>query len=125
MGSGKKKLDTELEIHFPQYFGTDVDYIDKLREFELLKLKKYLGEEVDKRLVAINEYFLKLSAPKVFNPFDTQCILIENDRQFEDICNSIFDDLKTDIKTKSVFEFYSTISYLEKKAEKLKELTKK
>jgi hypothetical protein len=101
-----------------------VDYIDKLREFELLKLQQYLGEEVNLRLMAINEYFLKLNAPKVFNPFNESCILIENDRQFEDICNSIFDDLKTDIKAKSVFEFYSTISYLEKKAEKLKEAIK-
>jgi hypothetical protein len=124
LGKCKKKLDTELEIHFPQYFGADVDYIDKLREFELLKLQQYLGEEVNLRLMAINEYFLKLNAPKVFNPFNESCILIENDRQFEDICNSIFDDLKTDIKAKSVYEFYSTISYLEKKAEKLKEAIK-
>lgn len=124
MASSKKKLDSELEIYFPAFFGTDVEYIDKLREFELLKLQKYLGEAVDDKLLKVYEYFLKINAPKIFNPFDADCILIENDRQFEDICNTIFDDLKQDIKEKSVYEFYSTISYLEKKAAKIKEITK-
>lgn len=117
MGRCKKKLDAELEINFPAWFGQDINHIDKLREFELLKLKKHLGEDVDKTLEIIYEYFISISKPKVFNPYSDECVLVENDKQFEEVCNSI-QESGLSVSDATVFEFYSKIKYLEKRSKK-------
>lgn len=120
MAGCKKKVDTELEINFPGYFGQNVDYLEKLREFEELKLRQYLGENVDSSILAIEAYLVDMMKPKVFNPYDEDCVLIENDRRNEDLINSI-EENGLSVHNATVFEFYNKIMYLEKRARQNRE----
>jgi hypothetical protein len=120
VGGFKKKLDTELTIFFPALFGTDIQYLDRTREHELLLNRQALGEPVDQLLVNVADYFLRMQKPQVFNPFDENCILIQNDKSFEEVCNSMEDNGIQNVKSLTVFEFYSKLIFLEKKAEKMK-----
>jgi hypothetical protein len=120
VGRFKKKLDTELALFYPAQFGTDIQFIDKMREYELLMNRQVLGEKVDQLLINIADYFLQLQKPHVFNPFDENCVLIQNEKSFEDVCNSMEDNGIQNVKSLTVFEFYGKLVFLEKKAEKLK-----
>lgn len=108
-------MDYELEISFPSYFGADINHIDRIREYELLKLRKYLGEPVDDLLLAVTDYFITASTPKTFNPYDERCVLVQNDKQHEDLCNGI-EESGLNVRDATVFEFYSKVQYLEKRS---------
>lgn len=123
MDGCKKKLDAELETNFPEFFDQDVEHIERIREYEELRLRKYFGEDVDKTLMLINEYFIGLMTPKVFNPYNENCVLVENDRRNENLINAI-EENGLSVKEATVFEFYSKIRYLEKRAQKMKERRK-
>lgn len=107
-------------MFFPNQFGADIQHLDKLREYELLRIKKALGEEVEKLLLAVANYFLDKQKPHIFNPYDDQCVLLTSDTAFEDVCNSMEDAGAQNIKSLTVFEFYSKIAFFEKKADQLK-----
>lgn len=114
-------MDNELEIYFPSYFGSDIGYIDKLREMYLYRIEKALGiKGADKSLGAVYEYFLEVNKPKVFNPFDERSVLINSEKEFEEVCYSMEESGVTDVKESTVFEFYSKLQYLERKAQKIK-----
>lgn len=123
MGGFKKKIDTELAIFFPSQFGTDIQYLDKLREYELLQIRRAMGEKIDTLMLAVANYFLAKQKPHIFNPFDEECVLISSDKAFEDICNSMEDAGAQKVKELTVFEFYSKIAFFEKKVDQLKTKT--
>lgn len=92
-----------------------------MREYEIIRLRKYFDEEVSKELRIISEYFLNLNKPKVFNPYADDCILTENDKTFEEICNAMEESGFMSVRNVTVFEFYSKIAYLEKRAAKMRQ----
>lgn len=87
----------------------------------LYKLEIALGDDRDKDLEVVYEYFLTLNKPKVFNPFDARCVLTENDLEFESVCLSMEESGVNDVKESTVFSFFSKIKYLEAKANKMKQ----
>lgn len=120
MGANKKKLEQELETYFPAYFGSDLEHINKIREMYLYKIEKALGEKRDKDLEVVYDYFLSINKPKVFNPFDSRCVLTGSDLEFETVCLTMEESGVNNAKESTVFEFYSKIKYLESKAAKMK-----
>lgn len=57
-----------------------------------------------------------------FNPYDEASVLINDEKEFEEVCNSMEDSGVKDVKSGSVFEFYTKIIYLENKARRLKKV---
>jgi len=74
-------------------------------------------------LLAIEEYLVSMMKPKVFNPYDEDCVLIENDRRNEDLMNAI-EENGLNVQNATVYEFYNKIQYLDRKAKKIKESRK-
>ena len=73
-------------------------------------------------LDSIYKYFLDRNKPMCFNPYDESCVLINGEKEFEEVCNSMEDSGAKNVKESTVFEFYSKIQYLETKARRLKGL---
>lgn len=119
----KKKLDAELNVYFPEYFGEDIPYLDKIREYYYLKVRRSLGENVDRMMEAVAEFFLERQKPTIFDPNNENCTLIGSDRHFEEVVASMEDNGMHGVKELTVFEFYSKIAYYEKKAKALKDKT--
>lgn len=94
--------------------------MDRIREYELLKIRKALGEDVDAILIEITEYFMNRMVPNVFNPYDDACILIEHDNQLENLFISMEENGIHEPKNLSTFEFYKRIQYFEKRASDMK-----
>lgn len=97
--------------------------MERLREFEELRLRKHLGEEVSNSLLAIEAYFIDNMKPKIFNPYDEECVIIENDNRNEDLINAM-EESGLNVKNITVFEFYNKIRYLENRAKQLRERRK-
>ncbi len=85
-----------------------------------MKIRKTLGEPVDETLAAIAEYFLERDKPNTFDPRDENCVTIEADKSFEEVCASMEDNGIQNVKSLSCYEWYAKIQYFEKKAEALK-----
>jgi hypothetical protein len=71
-------------------------------------------------LKEIYEYFLDRGKPLCFNPYDDRSVLINGEKEFEDICNSMEDSGVIGVRESTVFEFYSKVQYLERKIQKMK-----
>ncbi|MEI8142828.1 MAG: hypothetical protein WCG90_08180 [Chitinophagia bacterium] len=82
-------------------------------------IRQALGEEVTKQIKAVENYFIEKQSPWVFNPYEENCILVVNDKTFEEVCAGMEDSGIMNPKDLSTFEFYSKIAYLNKKAEKI------
>lgn len=75
-------------------------------------------------LNTICEFFLSRNLPLCFNPYDENSVLINGDKEFEEMCNSMEDSGVRAIKEGTVFEFYSKIQYLEKKVRRMEAATR-
>lgn len=80
-----------------------------------MKLRKYLGDPVEEMFLKVCEYFIEINAPKVFNPYDERCVLVEYDSKHEDLVNGV-EEAGLNVRDATVFEFYSKVHYLEKRA---------
>lgn len=75
-------------------------------------------------LKQIADYFLNMSKPKCFNPYSEDNILIAEEKEFEEICNSMEDNGVNNVRESTVFEFYAKVQYLEKKIQKMKNVAR-
>ena len=93
--------------------------MDRVREYNSLMIRESLGENVKEQIKSVEDYFLDRQRPWVFNPFDEACVLVLNDKSFEEICSGMEESGIMSPKSLSTFEFYGKVAYLNKKAEKL------
>ena len=93
--------------------------MERIREYTALTIKEALGEKVADQIKSVEDYFLSKQKPWVFNPYDDDCVLVINDKTFEEICSGMEESGVGNPKELTTFEFYSKIAYLNKKAEKL------
>lgn len=112
-----KKLDTERELYFPEYFIEDLERLDMMREYLEIKCELSIDPKNEslQRLKKIQEYFLLQEKPNKFNPYEPNNVLRSNDLQFEEIMNSLQDFGTQNPKELSEFSFYSTLIFYEKK----------
>jgi hypothetical protein len=116
LGESKKKIDIELGTYFPGWFGNDLEYLDHLRQWYLFQIEG--GDDIlGKRLT---NFFIEANFPRCFNPFEEHNILIKEERNFEEICNSMEDNGVNNVRESTVFQFYSKVLYLEDKFRKLR-----
>lgn len=125
----KKKIDGELTLYFPALFNdSDVkEYYDILRKrtLEILNgivagVKDPAGAEiVDKLTTALITY----SNPKMFTGSDG--VEIQFDRQFENLCLVLSEQLHVEPKKYCVLEFYNAFDFVKEKAKQAEKAQKR
>ena len=116
----KKKIDGELTLYFPALFNdSDVkEYYDILRKRTLEILNGIVAgvddpagaEIVDKLTTALITY----SNPKMFTGSDG--VEIQFERQFENLCLVLSEQLHVEPKKYSVLEFYNAFDFVKERA---------
>ena len=125
----KKKIDGELTLYFPALFNdSDVkEYYDILRKRTLEILNGIVAgvpdpsgtEKVDKLTTALITY----SNPKMFTGSDG--VEIQFDRQFENLCLVLSEQLHVEPKKYSVLEFYNAFDFVKERAKQAEKAQKR
>ena len=125
----KKKIDGELTLYFPALFNdSDVkEYYDILRKRTLEILNGIVAgiddpagaEIVDKLTTALITY----SNPKMFTGSDG--VEIQFDRQFENLCLVLSEQLHVKPKDYSVLEFYNAFDFVKERAKQAEKAQKR
>ena len=125
----KKKIDGELTLYFPALFNdSDVkEYYDILRKRTLEILNGIVAgiddpagaEIVDKLTTALITY----SNPKLCTGSDG--VEIQFDRQFENLCLVLSEQLHVEPKKYSVLEFYNAFDFVKEKAKQAEKAQKR
>ena len=125
----KKKIDGELTLYFPALFNdSDVkEYYDILRKRTLEILNGIVAggddpagaEIVDKLTTALITY----SNPKMFTGSDG--VEIQFDRQFENLCLVLSEQLHVEPKKYSVLEFYNAFDFVKERAKQAEKAQKR
>ena len=125
----KKKIDGELTLYFPALFNdSDVkEYYDILRKRTLEILNGIVAgvddpagaEIVDKLTTALITY----SKPQMFTGSDG--VEIQFDRQFENLCLVLSEQLHVEPKKYSVLEFYNAFDFVKERAKQAEKAQKR
>ena len=122
LGEVKKKIDSELMVYFPRLFedSTVKEYFDLWRKRVLLILEGIVAgvkdpdttPEVEKITTALVTY----SNPQKFAGPESAEIVF--DRQFENLCLVLSEQLHLKPKECTVLEFYNAFDFLQERARK-------
>ena len=125
----KKKIDGELTLYFPGLFNdSDVkEYFDLMRKRTLEILNGIVKgdaapdktEIVEKLTTALITY----SNPKLFTGSDG--VEIQFDRQFENLCLVLSEQLHVEPKKYSVLEFYNAFDFVKERAKQAERAQKR
>lgn len=112
----KKKIDDELHLYFATVFddSTLKEYYDKLKRRTLIILQTVIdggvtdetAAEIEKITTALITYF----NPQVFTGTDS--VEIQYDKQFENMCLLLSQNLHVDPKRFTVLEYYNAFEYI-------------
>jgi len=92
-----------------------MDYFSALKRkisltAELLEATENV-EEIEANLAKIENFFLELNKPNNFIPDDPTNAIINLEMSYENLCSLLVMNGVADIKTLSIFEFYSRLRY--------------
>ena len=117
-GEVKKKIDSELMIYFPSLFNDSSvkEYFDLLKKRTLAVLEKLSkGEDPDsKEIDKLTTALITYSNPQVFSGSESQEIQFE--RQFENLCLAMSENLHVRPKDFTVLEFYNAFDFVTQRA---------
>lgn len=111
----KKKVDTELDLYFPDSFNSakQKNSYDRIRQRTLLVLDSIItGSDNSEEIEAIDALFLGLYKPSSFIGSDS--VEIKYDKQFENGCLLIADRIGLDAKKMTTLQFYNAIDMVKK-----------
>ena len=117
--SVKKKIDEELNLYFPGQFDDAAvkEYHDKLRSRILFQLDSIIrNADHTQEIEQIDSFLLTLAKPQIFS--GKESTEIKYDRQFEDMCLFLSQELSIDIDKLSVLQFYNSFEYIKKQRKK-------
>lgn len=120
--SVKKKIDEELSLYFPGRFedATCKEYYDQLRSHTMLKLQHLLtGEDISSASEDIEVRLAILTKPRIFS--GKKSVEIAYDKQFEEMCLILSQNLQIHTQDMTVLQFYNAFEYLQKQAKKMKQ----
>ena len=125
----KKKIDGELTLYFPRLFnGSEVkEYYDLLRKRTLEILNGIIDglpnpawtDAVEKLTTALITY----ANPKLFT--GSESVEIQFDRQFENLCLVLSEQLHVKPKEYTVLEFYNAFDFVQERARKAEKAQKR
>lgn len=118
----KKKIDDELRLYFPRLFddATLKEYYDKLKQRTIVVLRTIidgLATEADaKEIDDITAELITYFNPQMFT--GSESVEIRHDRQFENMCLILSQNLHVDPKKFTVLEYYNAFEYIKEQAKK-------
>lgn len=122
----KKKIDAELKIYFPAIFNTSEvkEYFDLLKArtvkiLECVAAGTTESAEVERLTLALITYF----KPQSFEGRESAEIAF--DRQFENLCLVLSEQLHVEPKKYTVLEFYNAFDFVQEKAKALRKAQKR
>lgn len=116
----KKKIDGELMLYFPALFNdsTVKEYYDLLRKRTLELLNAIMDGQPNPEATAVVEKLttalITYSNPKLFTGSDG--VEIQHDRQFENLCLVLSEQLHVKPKEYTVLEFYNAFDFVQERA---------
>jgi len=116
----KKKIDSELTLYFPNLFGgSEVkEYYDLLKKRTLAVLQRIIeGErnpEGDSEIESLTTALITYSNPRNFTGSGSE--EIQFDREFENLCLALSEQLHIQPKGCTVLEFYNAFDFLKERA---------
>lgn len=123
LDSVKKKIDRELSLYFPGKFedAATKEYFDQLRSHTLLKLKHIItGEDVTQACEEVEIRLAMLIKPRIFS--GKKSAEIAYDKQFEEMCLILSQNLQVQTQNMTVLQFYNAFEYLKKQMKKRKRI---
>lgn len=113
----KKKIDEELTLYFPQIFddASSKEYYDKLKERTMLMLESIINGETEERkekIEKLTDELVTYIKPKCFSGSKSE--EIQYDKQFDDMCLLISQNLHSDAKKYTVMQYYNAYLYIER-----------
>lgn len=122
----KKKIDAELKIYFPAIFNTSEvkEYFDLLKArtvkiLECVAAGTTESAEVERLTLQLITYF----KPQSFEGRESAEIAF--DRQFENLCLVLSEQLHVEPKKYTVLEFYNAFDFVQEKAKALQKAQKR
>ena len=116
----KKKIDGELMLYFPSLFndGEVKEYYDLLKKRTLEILKGIVAGDKDPcasiTVSKLTNALITYSKPKLFTGSDG--VEIQFERQFENLCLVLSEQLHVDPKKYTVLEFYNAFDFVKERA---------
>lgn len=118
----KKKIDEELRLYFPRVFDDAAlkEYFDQLKERTVILLRTIIAGEATetdaKRIDEITAELITYFNPQSFSGADS--VEIRYDKQFENMCLILSQNLHVDPKRFTVLEYYNAFEYIKEQAKK-------
>ena len=118
----KKKIDEELRLYFPRIFDDAAlkEYFDQLKERTVILLRTIIAGEATetdaKRIDEITAELITYFNPQSFSGADS--VEIRYDKQFENMCLILSQNLHVDPKRFTVLEYYNAFEYVKEQARK-------
>ena len=122
MEAVKKKIDEELRLYFPRIFDDAAlkEYFDQLKERTVILLRTIIAGEATetdaKRIDEITAELITYFNPQSFSGADS--VEIRYDKQFENMCLILSQNLHVDPKRFTVLEYYNAFEYIKEQAKK-------
>jgi hypothetical protein len=119
----KKKIDEELRLYFPKLFEdtTLKEYYDRLKRRTVIILQTIInGEASEKEEKEIDD--ITASLITYFNPqnfMGSDSVEIKHDKQFENMCLLLSQNLHVNPKDFNVLEYYNAFEYIKETARKM------
>lgn len=111
----KKKIDSEINLYFPNQFDDPAikEYFDRLKSRALLQLDTLIRDSDNTILInQVDDFLLLMARPKVFSGSESS--EIKFNKQFEDMCLFLSHELGKDVEQMSVLQFYNSFDYIKK-----------
>lgn len=129
LDSVKKKIDGELILYFPSLFADSSvkEYFDLMKKRALMILNNIV-KGVDKpgettEVERLTTELITYSKPESFT--GSEGVEVQHDRQFENLCLALSENLNVDPKGYTVLEFYNAFDFLKEKAKKTEKARKR
>lgn len=116
----KKKIENELFAYFPSQFdnSSTKEYLDSLKNRALALLDSLIRKKDNSEILKkIDDYLYSLIKPNPF--FGKENREIAFDKQFEDMCLFLSQEINQDPWSMTVLQFYNSFEYIKRKLKKL------
>lgn len=129
LDAAKKKIDGELMLYFPRLFANSElkEYFDLMRKRTLAVLENIVAgvpvPDATEIVEKLTTEMIIYTQPKTFTGSDG--LEIQFDRQFENLCLALSEQLHVEPKKYSVLEFYNAFDFLQERAKQAEKARKR
>jgi hypothetical protein len=122
LNSVKKKIDDDLRLYFPSLFedATLKEYYDRLKDRTVKVLKTVIAgkatDEESKEISDITSELITYFRPQEYD--GSEGVEVKQDRQFENMCLVLSQNLHVDAKKFTVLEYYNAFEYVKEQNKK-------